>query len=280
MTANADEIEYWNVVAGAKWVANQAQLDRLMAPLSEALLQIAVPAKGEAVLDIGCGCGALSLALAEAVGPRGHVTSVDVSQPMLAHARARAAARQGAVGSIDWIEADAMTHAFEPVYDLVASRFGVMFFDDRARAFANLRKAVKPMGRFAFVTWRARAEIEWMQTPLEWMSPVLPVPEPSDGAIGPCAFADGEATREQLADAGFRDVIAEPLDRELVIGESVDEAYALLLDAGAAARQLRDADKSLRPEAERLLRQGLESRASPDGRVIMRSACWIYRGHV
>ena len=274
MTENADQKTYWNEVAGAKWVVNQTMIDRLMAPLTEALLQIVVPHDGEHVLDVGCGCGDLSLRLATAVGASGKVVGVDVSKPMLAHAAARARATEA---SVDWREADAMTEPFEPVFDLVTSRFGVMFFEDKARAFANLRRAVKPGGRFVFLTWRARAEVEWFQTPLEWVSPILPMPEPIDGAIGPCGLADGEATRALLADAGFRNVLAEPLDRSLLMGATIDDAFALMVDTGPAAALLRDADPDQRAAAEALLRQGLAA-AAHDGRVELRGACWIYRG--
>ena len=279
MIENADQKTYWNDVAGTKWVANQVRLDRLMAPLTEALLQEAVPGPGERVLDVGCGCGDLSLRVAEAVAPGGDVLAIDLSTPMLAHA----AAREKALAStsrapIAWLDADAMMNRFEPVHDLLISRFGVMFFDDKARALANLRKAAKPGGRFAFLAWRGRADVEWFQTPLEWISPVLPMPELMDGLPGPCGLADGEATRELLEEAGFRNVIAEPVDRALLMGEGVDDAVALMLDAGPVAARMRDADAFQRGEAETLLRQGLTRHAGADGRVSLRGACWIYRG--
>ena len=68
MTDNADMIAYWNEVAGPKWVAGQARLDTLMAPLTLALLEKAAIAPGEAVLDVGCGCGELALHCAQAAG--------------------------------------------------------------------------------------------------------------------------------------------------------------------------------------------------------------------
>jgi SAM-dependent methyltransferase len=279
MIENADQKTYWNDVAGAKWVANQTRLDRLMAPLMDALLQEAVPSAGEQVLDVGCGCGDLSLRLADAVGPAGDVFAIDLSTPMLTHAAQREQALPpGPRARITWREADAMTQHFEPSRDLLVSRFGVMFFDDKARAFANLRKAAKPGGRFAFLTWRGRAEVEWFQRPLEWISPVLPMPEVMDGAVGPCGLADGEGTRKLLEDAGFYNVIAEPVDRALPIGESIDDAVALLTDTGPVAAQMRDADDYQKGEAKKLLRRGLERHAGADGRVELRGACWIYRG--
>jgi SAM-dependent methyltransferase len=279
MSANADQKTYWNEVAGAKWVANQERLDRLMAPLTTALLQEAAPGPGERVLDIGCGCGDLSFKLAEAVGPAGAVLAVDLSRPMLAHAASRETARPPhPQAPITWREADAMTESVAPEHDLMVSRFGIMFFEDKARAFANLRTAMKPGGRFAFLTWRGRAEIEWFQAPLEWIAPILPMPAPMDGAPGPCGLADGEGTRALFEAAGFHSVVAEPVDRALLIGDSVDEALALLIDAGPTAAQLREAEPQQRDRALRLLRNGLEARAAEDGHIELRGACWIYRG--
>ena len=97
MAANEDMIQYWNEVAGAKWVANQDRLDRLMAPLTDALLTAAAPVAGEIVVDVGCGCGDVSLRIA-ALGGGGYVRAVDVSRPMLAHAEARSAALSGDQG--------------------------------------------------------------------------------------------------------------------------------------------------------------------------------------
>ncbi len=278
MTANADQIAYWNEVAGAKWVRNQARLDRLMAPLMEALLDAAAPRPGERALDVGCGCGDLALRLAGTVGREGSVTAIDVSCPMLAHAAARAAALASDAAVIRWIEADASAHAFAPEFDLVASRFGIMFFDDPPAAFANLRRALKPGGRFAFVAWRGRDEVEWMQKPLQWLAPLLPMPEFSDGEPGPFGLADGVRTRAMLESAGFTDVTANRLDRAIVIGADLDDAVAMLSETGPAAGAIREASPGEQREAQRLLREHLAGHADAAGVVHLGAACWIYRG--
>ena len=279
MTANADQIAYWNEVAGAKWVRNQARLDRLMAPLSEALVEAAAPVRGERALDVGCGCGDLALRLAAVLGGDGRVAAVDVSRPMLTHAAARdAALGTGDRAPIRWIDADASTHAFAPEVDLMASRFGVMFFDDPPAAFANLRRALKPDGRFAFVAWRHRAEVEWMQKPLEWLAPVLPMPAFSDGEPGPFGLADGPRTRAMLEGAGFVEVTADRLDRAIVIGADLDDAVAMLSETGPAAGAVRDAEPGEQHEARRRLREHLAGHADRKGVVRLGAACWIYRG--
>ena len=279
MTANADQIAYWNEVAGAKWVRNQARLDQLMAPLGEALLNAAAPRRGERALDVGCGCGDLALRLAAALGREGGVTAIDVSRPMLAHAATRDAALENRDRArIDWIEADASTQALTPEFDLVTSRFGIMFFDDPPAAFARLRRALKPGGRFAVLAWRGRAEVEWMQKPLEWLAPLLPMPELSDGEPGPFGLADGQRTRAVLEDAGFAAVTAERLDHAIVIGTDLDDAVAMLAETGPAAGAIREAEPVVQEEARRRLREHLADHVGADDEVRLGAACWIYRG--
>lgn len=279
MTANADQIAYWNEVAGAKWVRNQARLDRLMAPLTEALLEAAAPRRGERALDVGCGCGDLALRLAAALGRDGRVEAIDVSRPMLDCAAARDAALDpGDRASLDWIEADASRHGFAPSTDLVASRFGVMFFDDPTGAFANLRRALASGGRCAFVAWRGRDAVEWMQKPLEWLAPLLPMPDFTEGEPGPFGLADGLRTCALLERAGFTGVTATRLDRAIVIGADLDEAVAMLNETGPAAGAIRGAEPAVQAEARRLLRLRLAEHVGADGAVRLGAACWIYRG--
>jgi ubiquinone/menaquinone biosynthesis C-methylase UbiE len=97
---------------------------------------------------VGCGNGAISLEAARAVGPSGQVTGLDLSAPMLEVARRRAE-EQGL--NVDFVRCDAQTASFDQPFDVVLSRFGVMFFDNPGVAFANLAKATRPGGRLCFV---------------------------------------------------------------------------------------------------------------------------------
>jgi len=152
MASNEQQIEYWNGRAGQRWAAQQERIDWNLAEITEAVIPFARAKPGEHILDIGCGCGTATLMLARAVRPNGSVAGVDISAPMLAVARARAHSGQA---DIPFIEADASAYDFQPTFDLVFSRFGVMFFADPFAAFANIHKAVAPKGRLAFVCWRS-----------------------------------------------------------------------------------------------------------------------------
>ena len=160
---NAQQATYWNEGAGPTWVELQAPLDRQLAPLGQAAMAALAPKPGERILDIGCGAGNTTLELARAVAPDGRVTGADISHTLLEVARRRGADMAG----VRFVEADVQVHSFEPGgFDAVFSRFGVMFFSDPTAAFVNIRRALKPGGRLAFVCWRTPAENPIMSLPM------------------------------------------------------------------------------------------------------------------
>ena len=113
----------------------------------------------QAVLDIGCGCGVTTLAAARTARS---ALGVDISNPLIAVARERA--RQQSVSNAEFLVADAQIHEFPAAgFDLVISQFGLMFFDDPVRAFANLRRSLAPGGRILFVTWQGLEANDWVR---------------------------------------------------------------------------------------------------------------------
>src|SRR5690348_15415252 len=160
VSPNAAQIEFWNSAATRAWADQYERMDRAVADLTKALLDMAAPRLGEQVLDIGCGSGTTVLELATRVGRGGHVLGADISE----HSAARARQRIVDAGSrhAEVIVADVSCHAFAPnTFDLVFSRFGVMFFSDPQAAFANVRRAMKPGGRVALAVFRAASEGLW-----------------------------------------------------------------------------------------------------------------------
>src|SRR5207244_5282039 len=148
------QVADWNGPSGERWVAYQARLDAMVAVFGQAAIEAAAPAAGERVLDVGCGAGASSLALAARVGAGGQVLGVDISEPLIG--RARALAPQDT--PVQFRVADASSAELpEGAFDILFSRFGVMFFDDPTAAFAHMRRALQPGARVAFGRWRARA---------------------------------------------------------------------------------------------------------------------------
>ena len=159
------------------------------------------PDPGSRVLDVGCGTGSTTLAVARRLGAKGRCIGIDISEPMIAAARARAE-REGTPAS--FIRADAQTHAFEPAsFDMIISRFGVMFFDDSVRAFANLRRAARDDAELRFIAWRSAAENPFMTTAERAAAPLLPnLPARRPDAPGQFAFADRRRVYSILEESG------------------------------------------------------------------------------
>lgn len=235
--ANTAQAAYWNEVAGLSWAEFQEALDRQGEPLGRRAMAALAPAPGERIVDVGCGAGATSLDLARAVQPGGAVLGVDVAEPLLEIARRRAPG----VAGLEFRRADAQTFAFEPgAFDGAFSRFGVMFFDDPPAAFANIRRALKPGGRLAFVCWRAPGENPIMTLPMRAAGDLVPPPSPPEpGAPGPFAFADPERVRGVLAKAGFDKVEVAPHDDKVGSGD-LETALALALRIGPLGAFLRE----------------------------------------
>jgi SAM-dependent methyltransferase len=272
-TSNAAQTTYWNEVAGPTWTALQALLDRQLEPLGQASLEALVPEAGERIMDIGCGCGDTTLQIARRVGPLGSVVGVDISAPMLAVARGRAA--EAGLSNATFLQADAQFHAFSAEFDAVYSRFGVMFFSDPVAAFRNIRSALKPGGRLAFVCWRAMAENPWMTMPLQTVVSLLPAssaPPPDPFAPGPFAFADRGRLESILVSAGFEGVRIAPLDT-LIGADSIADAIETALQVGPLGAQLREA-----PERRAAVIGALQdayARIADERGVRLPSATWI-----
>ena len=277
MTDNTEQVEFWNGAGADRWVRHQELLDRTLEPYGRALLDVARPQSGECVLDVGCGCGWTSLVAAEAVGARGAVLGVDVSAPMLDRARQRAKA--AGLSNATFTVADASTHPFAGTFDLLMSRFGVMFFADPVAAFRNLRGALRPGGRVTFVCWAPVADNHWFRVPMASAGTVVPLPEPTPpGAPGPFSFADPARVREVLAGAGFADASVEPSSPDFTLGPDLDTAATNSVETGPVSRLLIDVDEPTRARVRAAIRDALKPYAGPRG-VLLPAKTWIVRSH-
>jgi SAM-dependent methyltransferase len=274
---NEDQIKFWNEAAGENWVQLQTTMDRNLSAPHDAIMAFAAPQTGMAVLDIGCGTGTTTLALADAVGADGSVTGLDISAPMLGLAKERARGR----AHISFALADASAVDFRGQYDLLFSRFGVMFFDDPSAAFTNLRRALKPGGRLAFVCWRTPPENAWASAPMAAAKPFLPeAPLPDPLAPGPFAFADQSRISGILDKSGFRDVRIEKFDGIMPMGRDLDLASAQTLKIGPLSRAIGEADDASREKIVAAVKGALGKFITPGGEIAPPVACWLVAASV
>lgn len=268
--AELSQVEYWNGPAADRWIQLREPMDRSMASITGAALERAAPRPGERVLDVGCGCGTTSLLLAERVTPGGSVVGVDISAPMIEVARARAAG-----AAAEFTVADAGETRFPTPFDLLFSRFGVMFFADPVAAFGNLRAALTPGGRMVFACWRAFEENPWAFAPLAAARDLLPPLEPVDPeAPGPFAFADRERLARILAGAGFAEVSIAAHDDHMMTGATVEEATHHAMIIGPIARAFAEAPEELRAAARPRVAAAIAPFATPTG-VKPPAALWL-----
>ena len=272
--------DLWNGAAGRAWVELQEPLDEMFAPFTDLLVQTAETRRGGRVLDIGCGTGTTTPAIADAVGattPADAVgstapaTGVDISEPMLELAKQRARSHRR---DAHFICADAQHHRFDHnSYDLVVSRFGVMFFADPAAAMANIRTAARDDAALRFITWRSPGENPFMTTAERAAAPLLPELPPRDPlAPGQFALSDPELLRDLLSGNGWGRVEITPADVECVLPLDVFDRYVTTM--GPVGVALRTAEDSRREQLLAALQAAFEPFRDTD---VMRfqASCWV-----
>ncbi len=207
--ANEAETKRWN---DERWVAGWPKRERLTETVTPYLVKAIDPRPGQRVCDIGSGGGGLTIALARAVAPGGEAVGVDLSAGLVELARHRAADAGVAARALSsWTSRP--TRSSTRPFDLAASQFGVMFFDEPTAAFAAIRRAIAPGGRFVFACWRGVEENPWhVGTALRPLLPAPPVPPPGKSPVGPFALGDDEYVHEILEGAGFGAVESTPHD--------------------------------------------------------------------
>lgn len=266
-----EQAKLWNGPAGRAWVEAQAVLDQMFKPFEDMLAEAASAVAGGRVLDIGCGTGCTTIAAARRLGPGGSSTGVDISEPMIATARTRAE-RDGIAAS--FICADAQTCILEPAsFDMIISRFGVMFFDDPVLAFAHLRRAARDGAELRFAAWRSAAENPFMTTAERAAAPLLPnLPPRRPGAPGQFAFADQARVARILEESGWAGIDIAPIDVVCAFPEKELIRYLSLL--GPVGLILREADDRTRAQVIAAVRAAFDPYVHGT-EVRYTAACWM-----
>jgi SAM-dependent methyltransferase len=189
-------------------------------------------------------------------------------------AEARRLAAAAGVANARFEVADAQVHPFGAgTFDVVLSKFGVMFFDDPAAAFANLRKALRRGGRLAFLCWRTREENPVFTTGFAEAAAVLGLREPTGS---PAAFSLASTGRvgALLSGAGFGGIEFAQADEPMLIARDADDALEYERASPTAAEVLAGLSPAQGAELTRRVRERLVAYASPDG-LVMPGAAWL-----
>jgi SAM-dependent methyltransferase len=266
-----EQARLWNGTAGQAWVDEQALLDQVLAPFQDLLVAAIRASPARRVLDVGCGTGSTTVAVARLLGESGRCTGIDVSEPMIAAARARAE-RERVPAS--FICADVQAHAFEPgSFDMIISRFGVMFFADPVRAFANLRRAAADGAGLRFIAWRSAAENPFMTAAERAAAPLLPdLPARQPDAPGAFALADEHRVARILEESGWTAVDIQPIDVPCTLPEKDLDRY--LSRFGPVGLALGEADEPTRIRVMETIRAAFDPWVHGED-VRYTAACWM-----
>ncbi|OGT76902.1 MAG: hypothetical protein A3I78_09570 [Gammaproteobacteria bacterium RIFCSPLOWO2_02_FULL_56_15] len=264
--------DYWRGIGGDRWVLNMDVLELGIETFSAPLLQAAAPIPGERVLDIGCGGARTTISLAREIAPGGQITGIDISPQILSMARQRA----GGIENLEFVLGDVTNTDLGDPYDLLFSRFGVMFFDAPERGFRRLHACLKPGGRLVFLCWRSPQENPWMSGPAAVFASFIPtMPKPDPDAPGPFSLADGEKIKGILSAAGFNDILLTKLDSVMQLGP-LSEAVPFLMQQGSAAAVLAEITEQQRREIAAALGDHMRQYETASG-ITPPAAAWIVK---
>ena len=270
---NVEQAEAWDGPDGEFWAAHQARFDTTISPHHAQLMATAAIAPGERVLDVGCGNGLTSRDAARAAGEQGEVLGVDLSGPMLA--LATQLAKDEGLGNVRFEQGDAQVYPFpNGAFDLVMSRFGVMFFGDPVAAFTNIASAVRPGGRLVMAIWGPVPDNEWITALLDAVALGRVLPSPPPGAPGPFSLADQNHTRSVLTEAGFTDVAFDRSEHSAHFGSDAEDAFGFISQLNVLQTMMEDLDEPTRAKGFENLRATVAAHETPDG-VVFRSASWV-----
>jgi SAM-dependent methyltransferase len=229
----------------AFWVDEQSRFDRMLRPFGERLLDAAEIARGDRVLDVGCGTGWTTIGAAHRSAPAGRVFGADVSPTMVEAARKRAAT--AGLGNVAFDVADMADLAVaDGSFDVVISRFAIGHAQDLSAVARGLRRALADGGRLAVMEWAPGQDNPWMAIAHPGRDRRL------DGDTAHHRALDDEATlRQTFVAAGYRSVMLELMTAPLWMAHDIDDAIgawraspdagARMLSAPADARALTSA---------------------------------------
>jgi len=268
--------EDWAGEMGERWLAHVDKFEGMIAPVGDALVATANVKPGERILDVGCGAGATTLALARETGPTGRVIGLDIS-PALTKAATKRAEKAG-LSNTSFITGDAGTKALEKGgYDLLFSRFGVMFFEDPYAAFANLRSGLSDNGRVLFACWASPMMNEWILDVMQCVTRHVEMEPPTPRAPGPFAFAEPDYVEDILTKAGFSDVKVDPWSGTQYIGGKgmrAKEAAEFVLNALSIGDMARKQSPEVQAALLRDITEAFAAKETPEG-VAMKATAWF-----
>lgn len=218
------------------------------------------------LLEVAAGTGIVTRALVAALDPSTSIVATDLNQAMLDEA-----ATVGTTRPVDWQQADAMALPFrDGEFDTIVCQFGVMFFPDKTKAFAEARRVLKPGGIFIFSVWDRISENEFADSITTALESVFPNDPPRFLARIPHGYHDIRTIERDLGVAGFQ----MPPQIETVVARSRAQSARIPAIAYCQGTPLRNEiearDASRLPEATDVAANAISQQfgtAAVDGKI-------------
>jgi ubiquinone/menaquinone biosynthesis C-methylase UbiE len=273
-------VEAWNTVLFDKFVRFKHLLVTGLSGHSDEFLSRSPFRRGDRVLDVGCGFGDCTIQIAHQVGPHGEAVGVDCASNFVA-AGASDAAGAG-IANARFFAADVQEDDLRGPYDHAFARFGTMFFMSPVPALRNIRRALKPGGRFAQIVWRKREDNPWLHDAELRVREIVPVVSHEETTQvhcgpGPFSMAGPDMVSAMMKASGFERIAFERFDADICIGRDLQEAVDFAMALGPAGEIIRlagEAGERERPRVVEALRETLARYARPDG-IWAPSSTWF-----
>ncbi len=247
----------WNESAGA-----YVEVLRYLEPFRSALISRLQPITGEKILDMGTGPGEPAISIAREVGPRGHVTGIDLSENMVAIANQVAHAR--GLENVDFLPMDCASLSFaDGSFDAVVSSFGFQIFTDPEKAAKEAHRVVRQQGRICVSVWSTGDRVPFLDAII---APMLENAEPDENGYIPTPYETG-GPGEMVAfleSAGFREAAEEHVQHMMRIANADDYLHSLLKGT-PIGHSLSEEDPATQEEILRKTRANLEKWETPGG---------------
>ena len=272
---NIKQRQFWSGAGGDVWVNKQREMDIMLNPLGDRVIERLDLKSDAKIIDIGCGCGATTLEIAKKI-TQGEILGVDISEPMLD--KATETAKEMSLSNISFevkdVQVDVMPQNY---FDIAFSRFGVMFFEDPFEAFKNIHSSLKEDGLLSFVCWQNASLNPWQSLSIQVIKEFLDLPAPAPKSPGPFAFEDKTYLEEILRESGFKglEILDNQEDIIMFSGKSIREACEDYLTINPVVTEML---KNSKPELTEEILEALVIKFSNfhknDG-LLFPSATWI-----
>lgn len=269
---NTDQAAAWDGHEGDVWAEHADRYDRASSRIWRHFTDAQLVGVADRVLDVGCGAGGPTRALAR-IAFDGELTGVDLSTKMLEVARQRSA--EEGLDNVTFTQGDAQVFRFEPgAFDVVASCFGAMFFNDPVAAFANIGSGLRKGGLLALLAWRSLPENEWLMSLRDALAVGRDLPFPPPDAPTPFSLAAPARVRDILGSAGLDNVALEPVNEPMDFGKNAADAEGFAKTMGIVEGLTDGLGAEARDEAMGNLSRLFEERETAEG-VLLSSAAWL-----